>query len=389
MRVLFLAHSFPRFATDPIGSFILRLAVALREHDVEVSVLAPAAPGFPSRDVFERVPVERFRYAPRRWQTLAYTGAMRQQVGASWGARAAMASFLAVQFARAVAARWRFAWDLVHAHWWFPAGLVGTGVKRWTGAPLVTTLHGSDLRLAHQVPFAARLFRRVAARSDAVTTVSRWLADGAAAIAPGVRPVVAPMPVMADLFAPGGERAPDRLLFVGKLNEQKGFPALLAALARMRTRVTVEVVVGVGNTPKDGVAPAERAGVADRIRWHPLLEQTALARLYRECTALVMPAVEEGLGLVAIEASLCGMPVVAYDSGGLSDIVVHERTGLLVPPGDVDALAAALDRVCAIPDRGADWGRAARAHALARFSPGATAGRYADLYRAAVDARRA
>lgn len=299
-----------------------------------------------------------------------------------------MAGFLAVEFAHALAARRRFDWELVHAHWWFPAGLVGTWLKRWTGAPLVTTLHGSDLRLAQQVPFAARLFRRVAARSDAVTTVSRWLADGVVAIAPDARPVVAPMPVVADLFAPGPTRERDRLLFVGKLNEQKGFPALLAALARMRARPTVDVVVGVGNTPADGVPAAAAAGVADRIRWHPLLEQAELARLYREATALVMPAVGEGLGLVAIESSLSGMPVIACDSGGLSDIVMHERSGVLVPPGDVGALAAALDRLCAMPDRGAEWGRAGRAHALATFSPDATARRYADLYRAALDARR-
>jgi glycosyltransferase involved in cell wall biosynthesis len=389
MKVLFLAHSYPRFATDPIGSFILRLAVALRGRGIEVSVLAPAAPDVPAHDVIEGVPVERFRYAPRRWETLAYTGAMRQQVRGSWGSRAAMTSFLAVEFARALAARRRFAWDLVHAHWWFPAGLVGTWLKRWTGAPLVITLHGSDLRLAQSVPVAARLFRRVARRADAITTVSHWLADGVTSIAPDARPIVAPMPVGADLFTPGGTRERDRVLFVGKLNEQKGFPALLDALARMRARPTVDIVVGVGKTPADGIPAAERAGVADRIRWHPLLGQADLARLYRACTALVMPALEEGLGLVAIEAALSGMPVIAYRSGGLPDIVVHERTGLLVAPGDVTALAAALDRVCEMPDRGAAWGEAARAHALASFSPDATAQRYADLYRAASDARRA
>ena len=133
MKVLFLAHSYPRFGTDPIGSFILRLAMALRGRGIDVSVLAPAAAGVPAHEVLEGVPVERFRYAPRRWETLAYTGAMRQQVRGSWVARAAMTSFLAVEFARALAARRRFAWDLVHAHWWFPAGLVGSWLKRWTG----------------------------------------------------------------------------------------------------------------------------------------------------------------------------------------------------------------------------------------------------------------
>ena len=144
MRVLFLAHSYPRFATDPIGSFVLRLAVALRDYDVEVMVLAPGSRGVPPRDTFEGIPVERFRYAPRRYETLAYTGSMRQQVRDSWAARAAMASFLVVAFARGLTLRRRFPWQLAHAHWWFPAGVVGAWLKRWTGAPLVTTRRASS-----------------------------------------------------------------------------------------------------------------------------------------------------------------------------------------------------------------------------------------------------
>ena len=65
MNVLFLTHSFPRREGDAAGSFILRLAVALREEGVKVNVVAPAAPGIPSSDTIEGIHVDRVRYAPR------------------------------------------------------------------------------------------------------------------------------------------------------------------------------------------------------------------------------------------------------------------------------------------------------------------------------------
>jgi rhamnosyl/mannosyltransferase len=108
--------------------------------------------------------------------------------------------------------------------------------------------------------------------------------------------------------------------------------------------------------------------------------------LYRRAAALVVPSTEEGLGLVAVEAQLCETPVVGYESGGLTDTVQNDRTGLLVPPGDVGALAAALDSLLDRPDRGAELGRAGRMVALAGFAPESAARRYAGIYRSVVGA---
>ena len=100
-----------------------------------------------------------------------------------------------------------------------------------------------------------------------------------------------------------------------------------------------------------------------------------------------MPSVEEGLGLVAAEAALCELPVVAFDSGGVRDLVLHDRTGALVPTVSSEALAAAIDALLARGDQGAALGAAGREHALATVSPAAVARRYAGIYRDAIDAR--
>jgi glycosyltransferase involved in cell wall biosynthesis len=175
MNVLFLTHSFPRSEGDAAGSFILRLAVALRGEGVNVRVVAPAAAGRPASEEIEGVSVERFRYAPRRYEKLAYTGNMASDVASSWTAKFALVGFLGSDFVHAVRARRSFEPQVVHAHWWFPNGVVGTWVARLAGLPLVTTLHGTDVRLARAVSVAKPLFGHVLEHSAAVTTVSRWL----------------------------------------------------------------------------------------------------------------------------------------------------------------------------------------------------------------------
>ena len=90
MKVLFLAHSFPRSSGDAAGSFRLRRAVALRDQEVTVQVVAPHADDLSISEEIEGIPVERFRYAPRQWENLAYTGEMAQRVQQSWSARLAM-----------------------------------------------------------------------------------------------------------------------------------------------------------------------------------------------------------------------------------------------------------------------------------------------------------
>ena len=139
MKVLFLTHNFPRQPGDAPGSFVLRLASALRGEGIETSVVAPAAPGLASHDQFDGIPVERFRYAPRRYETLANAGNMATQVQDSWQAKVTMLGFLGAEFRSAVKARRAFDPDVVHAHWWFPNGLVGTWLGRMADKPLVST----------------------------------------------------------------------------------------------------------------------------------------------------------------------------------------------------------------------------------------------------------
>jgi glycosyltransferase involved in cell wall biosynthesis len=383
MRVLFLTHSFPRFPGDAAGSFVLRLATALRGEDVEVRVVAPAAADAPARERLGGVDVERFRYAPRRLETLAYTGTMASQVRDSWGARAALSGMLAAELAASLRTLRAFKPDLVHAHWWFPNGLVGGWAGWLTGTPMVTTFHGTDIRMARAYPASRPVFRQVMRRSAAVTAVSRWLAAEAHEMT-GVMPKVAPMPVETASFTPGpdGLRS-ERLLFVGRLTRQKGVDLLLRTLALLPAPLGLDIV-GDGEERGALEALARSLGLEARVTWHGAQPGSALPPFYRTAIAVVVPSVDEGLGLVAVEAQLCETPVVAFASGGLIDVVEHGVTGLLVEHRDAAALAAAISALLARDDRGASLGRAGRERALSHFDPSVAARRYVDIYRSAL-----
>ncbi|MFL5489290.1 MAG: glycosyltransferase [Gemmatimonadaceae bacterium] len=388
MNVLFLTHSFPRSEGDAAGSFILRLAVALRAENVTVRVVAPAGPGLSAEDEIEGISVERFRYAPRRYESLAYTGNMANDVASSWTAKLALVGFLGSDFVHAVRARRSFEPALVHAHWWFPNGVVGTWVSGLAHIPLVTTLHGTDVRLVRTVGVAKPLFAHVLKHSAAVTTVSRWLKDETEALASDARPMVAPMPVATNLFAPGGSRdgRHAKLLFVGRLSDQKGAAHILHAMSLMTSPATLDVV-GDGPNREALKRLAQDLGVASRIQWHGNLAQSKLPTFYQQASAVVLPSVDEGLGLVAVESLLCETPVVAFDSGGLRDVVQNEKTGLLVKPGDRAALARALDDLLSRDGKGQDLGRAGRLYALSAFAPESAARRYAEIYRQVIGAK--
>ena len=384
LQVLFVTHAFPRHAGDAAGAFVLALAHAVAERGVAVEVIAPSAPGLAAEDRVEGVPVHRYRYAPATWETLAYAGTMAEQVRESW--RGKLTLLLMLRAGRRAVQRLvrSGTYDVIHCHWWFPSGLmIGGGAP-----PLLVTMHGSDVRLARG-PLASWLFRRVSARAASMLAVSSWLARRASESLGGRTVGTAPMPAATRLFAQSGNaaRSDDRMLFVGRLNAQKGAADLLRALATARRPWSLDIV-GDGPDRAELAQLAATLGVEARVRWHGQLAQPALAAFYHAAAAVVVPSTDEGLGLVGVEASLCETPVVGYASGGLTDVVRDGQTGWLVPVGDVAALSHAIDGVMERPEKARAAGQAARQYALDRFSPAAVGARYRALYDAVLEPSR-
>lgn len=178
-----------------------------------------------------------------------------------------------------------------------------------------------------------------------------------------------------------------RLLCMGRLIPIKGHEVLLRAFARARLRVP-ELSLDIA-----GTGPLERAlrsavgelGIEDAVRF--LGYVTPVGQAIEDAAIVVVPSLGEGFGMVALEAMERGRPVIATAVGGLPEIVVDGETGIVVPPRDVEALAAAMFTLATDLGRGAEMGLAGRARAVAEFSPERSADRIDELYRAGAGSR--
>jgi len=159
-------------------------------------------------------------------------------------------------------------------------------------------------------------------------------------------------------------------------DKRKGFDLLEAALPAVReSHPNVEVVV-VGPITTGYESPT---GVP--IHWYGSVSgDEALRDLYTACNVTAAPSREDNMPLTAMEAQTCGRAVVAFDIGGLPDIVSHHETGYLAPEGNVESLAAGLTQAINDSLGMSAWGVAARERALVTWSPHHVVSQYLDLY---------
>jgi glycosyltransferase involved in cell wall biosynthesis len=176
-----------------------------------------------------------------------------------------------------------------------------------------------------------------------------------------------------------------RLLLVGTTGKSKGGPDLVEALARLRATGLDATLRVVGREERRGDAASLRAlaqfrGVSSALDLAGLVDRERMPDEYERADVVVLPSRREGLPMALLEAMAFGRAVVATRVGGVPDLVEDGVTGVLVAPGDVDGLTAALQELAADPDRRTRMGAAARERVAAIAAPDAIARSWRELY---------
>ena len=388
MRLLVVTHNYPRFPGDPAGAYVRRLAEAARDAAIDVHVLAPHVAGarLPESETTDGLAVRRFRYGPAWLERIGYRGERPHRLLLDPLALLAVPPYL-LGFVTAVRKSARLLRpNVIHAHWWFPAGWLVAGL----GIPFVVTCHGTDVRLLEMGPFRF-IARRVLSKAGAVTAVSRFLAEDvtrqAGPLPRGV--AVAPMPVDVDAFAAGQgtpKDQPPRILYAGNLVTAKGVDVLIHAFAELiRRGVSCRLkILGEGPARSDLERLAGSLGLSDRIDWSVFVPQHRMPTEYGAATITVLPSrgKAEGLGLTLVEALCAGSAVVGTPAGGIPEVIQDGETGLLVRDGDAADLTDKLTRLLADAPLRARLVAAGQALVRTRYAPAAAARPFLELYHA-------
>jgi len=354
MRLLLLSWEYPPLVYGGLARHVHALSTTLAGlgHDVVVVTQHGGSSTAPDDEVVDGVRVLRVRQDPPHLPVddiLAWTMGLDHAL-----TRTALAALDG----------WRP--DVVHAHDWLVAHAAANLQAVW-GCPLVATIHATEAgrwqgwlseplnRAIHTVEWwltwsadrvivcseamrgeVATLFGVPVAKTEVIgngVDVGRWSVPVSAADEAGRR-----------WRGDSQDRAP-LLVYSGRLEYEKGVHTLLAAMPTVRRRHPGArlVVAGRGGQEQTLREQARALRLGRCVRFAGWLDDADLQGLVAAADLALVPSAYEPFGLVALEAAAAGTAVVAADTGGLAEVVRHERTGWRVPPGDTRAWADAID----------------------------------------------
>lgn len=399
-RLLVTTTTLPRFEGDSEPRFALDLARNMLDQ-FDITILAPSFPGARLKDSMSGMEVIRYRYAPvQSLERLAYPGGIMPRLRANplqW----AFVPGLLIGQALALRRLTRSGqFDIIHAHWTIPQGFLAATALCNRSIPFVATAHGGDVYAFGHSPFTP-LMRFVMRRATAVTAVSDELLLLLSRIGNNTGGKIHHIPMGVDYrhFSEAARHAgrphdmPQGpvIIFVGRLTEKKGVQVLIDALSADRQGLESANLVIVGDGPlRPTLQERARAqGLSGRVHFIGARNHDCLPAYLAAADVFALPSVEasdgdkDGLPVVLMEAAACGTPAVASSIGGIPQFLEDGRNGLLVPPGDAHALAAALARLLNEDDTRKAFSTQASVRAKA-FDWSVISGHYAELLKASL-----
>ena len=393
VKILMVSWEYPPVVIGGLGRHVHHLSTALAAagHDVVVLSRRPSGTDpstHPSSDeISEGVRVIAAAHDPHEFtfsnDMMAWTLAM---------GHAMIRVGLTVKKPR-TERRWRP--DVVHAHDWLVAH-PAIALAQFYDVPIVSTIHATEAG-RHSGWVSGALSRQVHAVESWLVRESDSLITCSASMVDEITELFGPGLAETSVIRNGIDAArwpfaarrprtgPAELLYLGRLEYEKGVHDVTAALPRIRRTHpgTTLTIAGEGTQQDWLVEQARKHRVLKAIRFVGHLDHAELLAVLHRADAAVLPSHYEPFGLVALEAAAAGTPLVTSNIGGLGEAVINGQTGVSCPPRDVAALAAAVRSVLDDPGAAQRRARAARERLTSDFDWQTVANQTAQVYLAA------
>lgn len=359
-NVLVLTSTFPRWRNDSTPSFVFALSNLLARK-YNVVVLAPHAYKAAKNEIMGNLTVKRFSYFfSEKYQKIAYGSGIIPNVRKSFLAKIQIPGFLASQIKNAKSIVEKEKISLVHAHWLIPQGLIGVFLKKKYNLPLIVTIHGSDL-FPLKNAFFKKIQKNVVSNANIITVNSKIAEQELLSRFPKARKKIKiiPMGIDTKIFNPkkvkdNFRRYKDNkiILFVGRLNEQKGVEYLIRAMPSIISKIknVKLLIIGEGNYRIYLEKITNELNLNNHIEFLGSKNHEELVNYYNLADVFVLPAVTskigtEAFGLVLIEAMACGTCVIGSSSGGIKYIIKDNVNGFIFQEKNSEELANKIVKV--------------------------------------------
>ncbi len=356
MKVLILSHQYPHASNSTIGCFVHEQVKALRER-CEVIVVSPTPVTSP---IMRRLKAHWPYYAEKAKKTevegVEVYHPRYMHLPTKWGFTIDGFSMRAALKDLFDQLKKTFSFDLIHAHTLCPDGFAATRLGLEMDVPVVCTIHGSDINIyPHWTRFNEVATQHTIKNTDALITVSEKLKEKTLTFeSPRHEIRIIPNGVDLQQFVPQDKHLSrseldlpqDRpiIVYASRIEEAKGLSFLLTAQKTLVARGSdsLLVLVGDGQYRETLIKKITELELGSNVLLAGRKPHAEVAKWINASDLVVLPSLSEGSPLVVYEALACGRPVVASQVGGIPEIIPHEDYGLLVPPGDAEALTEAL-----------------------------------------------
>ncbi len=395
-KLLVVTSTFPRWPNDTDPPFVFELCKRLTT-DYDITVHAPSYPGAKARELMNGIHVHRFRYFYSHFERLAGGQGVVPKLRRKRIYFFLLPFFLLSQICSLLLLVAKIRPSIIHAHWLIPQGLFSILLKFIFDIPVVITAHGADV-FSMRRPLFIIFKKLIIKNTDKIVTVSRSLSEILKFDTKYDKNIeIISMGVDSTVFTPANKDMNFKqrygirgqlLLFVGRLTEKKGINILIEAFSMTINKFPdcKLLIVGHGELEHTFKMQVKSLGLTNSVVFTGGIPNSNLPPYYTASDIFIGPSIvteggdTEGLGLTFVEAAMCGCLIIGTKVGGIEDVIVHRRNGILIPPFDAHYLSEMINSLLQNLESLSSVKHQARNDAVKRFDWKVIAAKHISVY---------